>query len=580
MTSTPASKVQTYSLMDGRHSPSKIQTYSLIDGRHSPIPRPTKRHNLSVGSDSAFYTEDGFSDHDMSREREKLSPIQNIMQYRSPSPVSEISELSRKSRESGGSRFDVDYGKFYKRSFLEAEQKDFKKGPSINPQTRITGKGSHFHRPENFSYYHVRKDFTMPMRKENEPENSSMSAGPVYMPSPVNRKPKRGSMLTMLGDSTVISKRKLDPAVPMNNREAIMLSKFPNAAVPDKEFQAPIDRDDWPAPPEPAAAFPELLREHPLGQRRKSTEELEAEEEKSFDPRIQKEIDELSKMPKCGVGKVIMRHLEKKGRVSPTLDPRSASRTPGADHEPAYKTRYESPLFASPSRLLDFRPRLRSMDDELLNKRYRTSTLPISNFPVDRRAYETPKGKTVVPRIAVAKPGYGLATKSRSLPVNRILAVDLERYEYMRDRNGERYRTTYSEDELETDHEHTDHEGDGRSYQSSHGWSPTEEYDPQTGLRRSRRRGSGQSSDFASESFLGFKRTMPSLFKAEEPPKIYDIEQLKITNVHLPPDVERNTVERHLSKDDFEGVFQMKREDFYRLAEWKRNDMKRRIDLF
>ena len=47
------------------------------------------------------------------------------------------------------------------------------------------------------------------------------------------------------------------------------------------------------------------VREHPLGQRRKSAEELDMEqEEKVVDPRIQRDIEELSKIPKCGVGKV------------------------------------------------------------------------------------------------------------------------------------------------------------------------------------------------------------------------------------------------------------------------------------
>ena len=46
------------------------------------------------------------------------------------------------------------------------------------------------------------------------------------------------------------------------------------------------------------------------------------------------------------IGKVILKDLEKKRAESPTLDPRSASRTPAADREPHYKTRYESPIFA------------------------------------------------------------------------------------------------------------------------------------------------------------------------------------------------------------------------------------------
>lgn len=43
---------------------------------------------------------------------------------------------------------------------------------------------------------------------------------------------------------------------------------------------------------------------------------------------------------------VILHDLVKKRRHAPALDPRSASRTPAADREPTYKTRYESPIFA------------------------------------------------------------------------------------------------------------------------------------------------------------------------------------------------------------------------------------------
>jgi hypothetical protein len=44
--------------------------------------------------------------------------------------------------------------------------------------------------------------------------------------------------------------------------------------------------------------------------------------------------------------------------------------------------------------------------------------------------------------------------------------------------------------------------------------------------------------------------------------------------------VERVTVERHLSKEEFESIFHMSRLEFYRLAEWKRNDLKKRVGLF
>ena len=64
------------------------------------------------------------------------------------------------------------------------------------------------------------------------------------------------------------------------------------------------------------------------------------------DPKIEKEIEELSKMPDSGAAKMILQGLKKKKLEVPTLDPRSSSRTPSAALEPPYKTRYESSLFA------------------------------------------------------------------------------------------------------------------------------------------------------------------------------------------------------------------------------------------
>lgn len=40
-----------------------------------------------------------------------------------------------------------------------------------------------------------------------------------------------------------------------DKKELVLLSKRPDARV---KSLAPIERDDWPGPPEPAAAYPEL----------------------------------------------------------------------------------------------------------------------------------------------------------------------------------------------------------------------------------------------------------------------------------------------------------------------------------
>jgi len=64
------------------------------------------------------------------------------------------------------------------------------------------------------------------------------------------------------------------------------------------------------------------------------------------DPRIEKDIEELTKLRESGAASVILKDLQRKKSEERLLDPRSASRTPSASLEPPYRTRYESPIFA------------------------------------------------------------------------------------------------------------------------------------------------------------------------------------------------------------------------------------------
>jgi len=44
------------------------------------------------------------------------------------------------------------------------------------------------------------------------------------------------------------------------NMEAVRMSTFPGGKPPGAKEIAKIDRDDWPAPPSPAAILPEICR--------------------------------------------------------------------------------------------------------------------------------------------------------------------------------------------------------------------------------------------------------------------------------------------------------------------------------
>ncbi|XP_043525604.1 dematin-like isoform X1 [Frieseomelitta varia] len=77
------------------------------------------------------------------------------------------------------------------------------------------------------------------------------------------------------------------------------------------------------------------------------------------------------------------------------------------------------------------------------------------------------------------------------------------------------------------------------------------------------------------------RRSLPDMGTApSEPPKLYPYHLLVITNYRLPADVDRCNLERHLSDAEFEAVLQYSRAEFYRLPQWRRNEIKRRARLF
>ncbi|KAJ6223678.1 hypothetical protein RDWZM_002223 [Blomia tropicalis] len=80
-----------------------------------------------------------------------------------------------------------------------------------------------------------------------------------------------------------------------------------------------------------------------------------------------------------------------------------------------------------------------------------------------------------------------------------------------------------------------------------------------------------------------FRRSMPNVNlhqHSNEPPRQYPYHLLITNNYRLPPDVDRCHLERHLQNSEFEYLFGMNRMDFYRLPEWKRNELKKRLKLF
>lgn len=71
-----------------------------------------------------------------------------------------------------------------------------------------------------------------------------------------------------------------------------------------------------------------------------------------------------------------------------------------------------------------------------------------------------------------------------------------------------------------------------------------------------------------------------SLPDMSKPVKTYPLEKLQTTNKALPEDVDRQHLERHLAREEFEELFEMTPIEFYKLPEWKRINLKRKAKLF
>ncbi|VDO46878.1 unnamed protein product [Haemonchus placei] len=99
---------------------------------------------------------------------------------------------------------------------------------------------------------------------------------------------------------------------------------------------------------------------------------------------------------------------------------------------------------------------------------------------------------------------------------------------------------------------------------------------------------SSQYSDHSLAGTMGGMRTVgemrhtlrSSLPDMSKPAKIYDLADLQTTNKKLPEDVDRQHLERHLARDEFERLFGMSPIEFYKLPEWKRINLKRKHKLF
>ncbi|XP_025075140.1 actin-binding LIM protein 2 isoform X7 [Pogonomyrmex barbatus] len=353
--------------------------------------------------------------------------------------------------------------------------------------------------------------------------------------------------------------RPKSPASQVDNDEPIELAHYPDAMKPPPGAQPPIERDDFPAPPYP---YTDPERRRRWSDTYKGVPVSDDEDDvdnktyiKEAEQKLKKEQDELSKID-TGIAKVFLQDREKdrenlRHRAA-NVDPRNASRTPSAAREPTYRLRYESPVGASPSRNIDHaRP---WEDDDGFS--YRSSG---------------PSYNVVSSLRHIPKPGYGLAPRSHTFSSTGG-SVSALPGDYSFSGMGDKTHST-----------------DFSSGKSDISTGSITDVD-----RRALNDGGILPSSTTYTGGLGsvvgghvgghhVRRSLPDMGAAHvptEPPKLYPYHLLVITNYRLPADVDRCNLERHLSDAEFEAVLQCTRAEFYRLPQWRRNDIKRRARLF
>ncbi|GBP28816.1 Actin-binding LIM protein 1 [Eumeta japonica] len=402
----------------------------------------------------------------------------------------------------------------------------------------------------------------------------------------------------------------------MNNEEPIELSHYPAAYKPPPGVKSKIERDDFPAPPYP---YTDPERRRRWSDTYKGVPDSDEDETDgrpngkvngtsgSIDPKLRREEQELSKID-SGIAQVFLKEVKEREKIQQwkkqNLDPRNASRTPSASVEPTYRLRYSSPVGASPSRNLDHP---RPADSAMSHPYYTHSShshIPSYNVHAAPRPGYGLKSSTLPARVGAhhngyhyrnlalvwcidgavvsslrqpPRPGYGLAARSHTF--SSSTGADFS-FSGMGDKT---HSTDFSSGKSDisagsiTDVDRSAMTTDGTvtGTISVRGASAAA-----VGVRGGTLSSAGVPPGTGS---AGVRRSLPNMATSallHEPAKLYPYHLLLITNYRLPPDVDRLNLERHLSDAEFEAILQVSRHDFYRLPQWRRNELKRRARLF
>nr|CDS23445.1 Villin headpiece [Echinococcus granulosus] len=445
--------------------------------------------------------------------------------------------------------------------------------------------------------------------------------------------------------------------------EARRLAAYPGAKIPDADSEPAIDRYDWPAPPSPAVVMIDRRREKamksgtlPDGRTITKSEESSSDTrtlspgtvhslspEKDAPPTsVESKINTLKRTTgNSGMSAAVAQYVEEEEKRQKTssfdLDPISASRSPSANFEPPYSTRYANHRFASPSRST----LRREMRDGLTGTRDHFSTSPIIPRPgytsgiLSSRPVSLPRGvngvtSTTFPpwssAVSPAQRKIYASNTSRTLPANTTsgplsdsrngaftlttsglsmngmagateaqLAQPLTTLATNRDSRRARSTTLTgglpppSISGLRPVGPRSYNYLGGTSFELSrgrqtkaaainttNGWRTA-----RTASENARFSARGGSNALLDDEYPDVQSWLrPTKSQQYQGQKIYSYDQLKVSsNANLKGIDERHR-EEYLSAEEFERLFKMPKTAFQRLPEWKKSDLKRRLDLY
>ncbi|CAF0723901.1 unnamed protein product [Didymodactylos carnosus] len=394
-------------------------------------------------------------------------------------------------------------------------------------------------------------------------------------------------------------------ATDLKNEEPILLSRYSGGYVPDPNAPKKIEGLDWPGPVA-IQAMPELMKSHRSRSESRTTDkshhhlrthnnshsqcshepntddiinmqhddddttittntinggdefengdddydETDNVDENDIrrDLKLEKDIKIMSKLKDSSwMAHAVLEDLKNQEKFMSKqlpLDPWKSSRSPSAAVEPPRKTRYDSPKFASPSRV-----HTHSSNDEslLLSPTVSSSVVGGGSKRITLPRCHEPIKYDLLRHTPVLRPGYGLSpsAKAQTLPTGLVMqrSCDMD----STDLGTSSYYST------------EDHNKSAKTVD--------------VGLADG-----SYTQQYLDSRHAHSTRSAPNLVGN---PKVYPYEELKVmTKKRLPVDVDRDRLERHLSDNEFHTLFRMSRNAFYALPEWRRIEIKKRLKLF